>query len=145
MKKLLGEVCDNLSSENVNDLCQFFVGICESINYQNYHKIKSAEELFSRLQESHLLGLGDLQLLQCILRLLGRLDLAALVEAFVSGTWRSACNLPGIPTPEEESNQDGDKGECYSSWRSKQSYTRVIKIKIPMYYMYATSRTKVPG
>lgn len=102
IKRFLGEIGDNLSTENVHDLCQFFAGICESINHQNLHHIKSAEQLFSRLQESHLVGVGRLQPLQQVLNLIGRLDLASSIEAFNAGTWQSSNQYPSLPTPEEQ-------------------------------------------
>lgn len=85
LKKFLGELGDSLSGENVHDLCQFFAGICESINYQNVHNIKSAEQLFSRLQDSHLIGLDHLRPLREVLNLIGRLDLADKIDTFNAG------------------------------------------------------------
>lgn len=138
VKKLLGEICDNLSVENIHDLCLFFAGICGSINYNNLHTIKSAEDLFCRLQESHLLGIGQLQPLQQVLGLIGRVDLASSIEAFKNGTWQSVStsqrqqvfashsnqpeqipsfstpempDVPSIPTPEEQKDHEGIRGK----------------------------------
>ncbi len=102
VKKFLGELADNLSSENVHDLCLFFAGICGSINYQNVNDIKSAEELFSRLLESHLIGTGNLQPLQRVFELIGRLDLASSIETFNTGVWQSVNDNPSLPMPVED-------------------------------------------
>ena len=99
IKKFLGEMSDNLSTDNVYDLCLFFSEICESINYQKVGQI-SAEQLFSKLQESHILGIGQLQPLRQVLVLLGRCDLASCIDDFNSGVWQ--CN--SLSTPEEEKN-----------------------------------------
>ena len=101
VKRFLGELADGVSSENVHDISLFFAGICESINYQNVDDIKSAEVLFSKLQESHLIGAGHLQPLQRVFELIGRLDLASSIERFNSGMWQSA-NDTSLPTPVED-------------------------------------------
>ena len=84
VKGFLVELADHLTGENVRDLCQFFAGICESINQQNLHCVKSGEQLFSKLIECHLIGVGHLQPLQQVLSIIGRLDLASTVETFSS-------------------------------------------------------------
>lgn len=104
VKRFLGELAENMSSENVHDLCLFFAGICKSINYnyQNVDDIKSAEVLFSKLQESHLIGAGHLQPLQRVFELIGRLDLASNIESFNTGIWQSVHDNPTLPTPVED-------------------------------------------
>lgn len=82
LKGFLGELSDNLTTENVHDMCHFFADICESINYQNLSHIKSGEQLFSKLLECDVIGVGQLQPLQLVLSIIGRLDLSANVEAF---------------------------------------------------------------
>ena len=81
LKRFLGELSDNLTIENVHDMCNFFAGICESINYQNLCCIESGTQLFSRLLESEVIGVGQLQPLQLVFGIIGRLDLSANVEA----------------------------------------------------------------
>lgn len=111
IKRLLGEIADNLSTENVKDLCMFFVGICESINYRNVHDIKSAEQLFTMLQESLVIGIGQLHPLQQVLNLIGRIDLASIIEAFNAGTWQSFHSHPSLPTPEEHHDAEEPRGK----------------------------------
>lgn len=89
VKVFLGELADNLTADNVHDLILFFAGICESINYQNMHNVRSAEQLFSRLLECHIVGVSQLQPLQEVLTLIGRLDLADQIEVFNAGSWQS--------------------------------------------------------
>ena len=89
VKAFLGELADNLTAENVHNLILFFAGICESINYHNMHDVISAEQLFSRLLECHVVGASQLRPLQEVLTLLGRLDLADQVEIFNAGSWQS--------------------------------------------------------
>lgn len=87
VKRFLADLADNLTAENVRDMCQFFAGICKSINYLNLHSITSGEQLFSKLLESELIGFGQLQPLQLVLSIIGRLDLSTNVEAFSESMW----------------------------------------------------------
>lgn len=98
-KRFLCELADGLSSENIHDIGLFFADICKSINYQNFEDIKSGEVLFSKLQESHLIGVGHLQLLQKIFELIGRLDLVSSIESYNNGFWQSVNSLS---TPVED-------------------------------------------
>lgn len=82
VKTFLSDLSDNLTLENVHDLCQFFAGVCESINYQNLHHIKTGSELFLRLMESGLIGVNQLEPLHQVLSIIGRLDLASSIETF---------------------------------------------------------------
>lgn len=108
LKSFLSELLDKMSASNIHDLCLFFCGICEAINHQNAHEIKTAEELFTRLQESFIVGKGLLQPLKHVLHLLGRLDLCASIDAYNAGTWKS--QHVHLPTPTEEISKDHDKG-----------------------------------
>lgn len=111
LKRFLGDMADNMTAENVHDLCQFFAGICESINYQNLQTIKSGEQLFSRLLDSQLIGVGQLQPLQEVLSIIGRLDLASNIETFKNGIWQSA----NQSTPDEQRDHHGPRGFTYES------------------------------
>lgn len=104
IKKFLGELSDSLSADNIRDLSLFFAGICESINYQNARDIQSGEQLFSKLQESHLLGVGvtQLQPLRHVFVLIGRLDLATSIDNYISGAWESTHLKMSLSTPEEQ-------------------------------------------
>jgi hypothetical protein len=83
VKSFLGEVSGSLTAENVHDMCQFFDGACDSINYQS---IKSGEKLFSKLLEGKVISVGNLYPLQQVLYTIGRLDLSSSIETFSAST-----------------------------------------------------------
>ncbi len=84
IKKLYSNMCDSLSAQNVHDLSLFFADVGEALKYHEVQHVKSAEDLFSTLEEGHLIGAGQLLPLQHTLVLIGRLDLASTIDAFQS-------------------------------------------------------------
>ena len=86
-------LAEKLNTDNVQTLSLLFAEVCETISYANAVTIKCGKVLFNKLLEGQLIGMGHLQPLHTPLLLIGRLDLATLVEQFCSGTWKSNISL----------------------------------------------------
>lgn len=125
LKKFLAELADDLTVENVRDMSLFFTGVCESINYQNVDGIKSGEELFSRLLDGQLISIGQLQPLEHILRIIGRLDLASKIKLWMpSNSSTEQCRSTGFESygssesqslPEEEQDRAPTFANCVTT------------------------------
>lgn len=90
LKRFLSELSDDLTAENVHDLCLFFAGICKSINYQNLYRIKSGEQFFSKLLENEMIGVGHLQPVKLVFEIIGRLDLVTIINTWLAAQQDSA-------------------------------------------------------
>lgn len=86
-------LAEELTTDNAQTLGLFFAEVCESISYANAAALISAKDLFGKLQESQIIGVGHLLPLHTTLVLIGRLDLASTVEQFCSGNWQSNNSL----------------------------------------------------
>lgn len=90
LKEFLDSLADKLTRDDIQTLSLFFADVCESISYASAVALMSAKDMFIKLQEGQVIGVGHLQPLHKPLVLIGRLDLATSVEQFSSGMWPSS-------------------------------------------------------